>query len=37
MSTLFAYAEILIYADAYAEILWEENIVLWLKSSSSES
>jgi hypothetical protein len=27
----------LVYADAYAEMLWEENTVSWLKSSSSES
>ena len=26
----------LAYADAYAEMLWEKNIVPWPKSSSSE-
>jgi hypothetical protein len=26
----------LVYADAYAEMLWKENTVSWLKSSSSE-
>jgi hypothetical protein len=29
-------AENLTYADAYADLLWEENTVRWLKSSSSE-
>jgi len=26
----------LAYADAYADLLWEENTVRWLKSNSSE-
>jgi hypothetical protein len=32
---MFAYVEIWLYADAYAEILWKKNIVQRLKCNSS--